>query len=276
MKLPLVALLGFLLLSQSTYSQTNTSGVPSATPNDLQLVREPAAIVAAQRAISAMGGDSLITGLRAIEVDGSISMSVGSATRAGTFVWKNQVTDKGFEFRQEVTIDGNTSVFASGHGNPANRGAKGRVHRLAQHVAYAAPPFHLPAVLLESELADKDRSFLALDAANINGHPAVHIQTSVSTGPVETLLSVHDWYFDASSGLPLRVDYRVPDSFDAARYQPASADYADYRDMDGVATPVSISATQAGAPIAVVSISNVQWKAALNPSDFDLVAGGVQ
>lgn len=274
MKPPLRVLLGLLLFSTLAFSQTATGS--STASNEAPPIKQAAAVATAKQAIAAMGGESLIASVHSIEADGSISISIGSAMRAGTFAWKDQVTGSGFEFRQEVTIDGNTTVFASGHGKPANRGPKGKLRHLAQHIAYAAPPFHLPAILLESELADKDRSFHLLDATTINGHPAVHIQTLVETGPVEKALSVHDWYFDATSGLPVRVEYRVPDSLDASRYEPASADYTDYRSMDGITTPLSISATQAGAPIAIVSISNIQWKAPLNPNDFDLAEGGVQ
>ena len=48
---------------------------------------------------------------------------------------------------------------------------------------------------------------------------------------------VQDWYLDSATGLPARVEYRVPDERDAARYTTLILSYSDYRQIQGALFP---------------------------------------
>lgn len=252
----------------AAHAQTLTAQSPSAAP-----VRDSAAVTALTQAVAAMGGANAISAIQNARSQGTITPAPGSTTMAGGFIWVNDFSGGGYEFRNEFQANGKTKVFASGHGNPAFSNGN-RVRKFFSHVSYAEPPYHLPAIMLARELADPNSSIQMKGTAIVNGRPAIHIQTSVNTGPIETVLSPQNWYLDAATGIPLRVEYRTPNTLDLMDYHLAAADFSNYKIVNGIAVPFTITAWEDGAVVSVATITGFAFNPGTVSTDFDLVAGG--
>ena len=235
--------------------------------------RDTQAVTAVQTAITAQGSQSAIGAIANAVVQGTIVPTQSSTVNGGDFKWESDFSESTYEFRSEMQIGGTTRVFATGHGNPAFYNGK-TVRRLFSHVAYASVPFHLPAVVLFRELNDPNRSLQFVGTTTINGTRGVHIRTYVATGPIETELSVHHWYFDSSTGLPVRVEYRTPNTLDMRDNIPAAVDFSNYKVIDGIAVPLTITASEDGKVVSTATVLIVTFNSGVSPTDFDLKTGG--
>jgi len=260
------SVLSFLLVLGSSPRLKSQQSPP--TPQ-----RDAQAMAAVQTAIAAQGSRTAISAIGNAIVQGTLVPTQTSSVNGGNFKWESDFSGSSYEFRSEMQIGGARKVFATGHGNPAFYNGK-TVRRLFSHVAYASVPFHLPAIVLFRELNDPNRSFQVVGTASINGARAVHIRTQVTAGPIETELSAHDWYFDSSTGLPVRVEYRTPSTLDMRDNILAAADFSNYKVFNGIAVPLTITASEDGEVVSTATVSLVTFNSGVSSTDFDLKTGG--
>lgn len=230
--------------------------------------RDPAAVAAIETAIAAMGGPMV----------GSVSDSVAvgraetpgqSRGRPGNFVWK----DSGEEFRREFAGPDGNQVFVSGHGRPAfSRGQS--VRRLNYHVARANPPLHLPAVVLFRQLQNQGYSFELVGDDTWAGQPVTRVRTRLDSDIVGQLVTPQEWLFDQLTGLPLRVEYRVPRNNNAQKFTEGATEFSDFRPVAGVLVPHRLVGYLEGAQQVVATLTAVSFNQGISPSEFDSPAGG--
>jgi len=263
------------LLSCLCICQLPLSGQQSPTSASQSPQRDPQGMAAIQNSILAQGGQTAISAIASAVVLGTLTPADNSHASAGTFKWESDFTASTYEFRNEMQIGSQTRIFVSNHGNPAfYNGTKSR--NLPSHVAYASVPFHLPAVVLLRELNNQQCSIQFLGTMTINGRPTAHIRTQVNTGPIETELSVHDWYLDSSTGLPIRVEYLTPSSVDMREHKPASVDFSNYKTISGINVPLTMVASEEGSIVSTITVSSVAFNTSMPPTDLTQTVGGAQ
>ncbi|MHB8652642.1 MAG: hypothetical protein ACYDA9_02055 [Terriglobia bacterium] len=233
--------------------------------------RDPAAVAIVQNAVSAMGGGAAVAAVTDATVNGTITSTPGSSTKSGTLL----LIDAPPEFRTEVQTDAGTSLFVSGHGQPASQ-RHGVVSSLMPHLALANPPFHLPAVLLLRELNNSQYSIKAEGRVTVGNTVAEKVHISLDTDSVTSLVTPQDWYFDSRTGLPLRVEHRLPDNLRPEIFTPAAEEFSDFRQVAGILVPFRMVAYEDGAQIAVIGVSTVTFNSGVTPGSFDLTTGGAQ
>jgi hypothetical protein len=275
MRIKVVAFAASLLLISNSSARITQSPSSTTSPSQATVQRDLLATNAVQAAIVAQGSQSAISAINNAIVQGTIVSAQSSTVDAGNFKWESDFTGSSYEFRSEMQIGGTTRVFATGHGNPAFYNGK-TARSLFSHVAYASVPWHLPAIALFRELNDPNRSLQFVEATSMHGSQVVHIRTRVTTGPIGTELSIHDWYFNPSTGLPVRVEYRTPSTLDMRDNKPAAADFSNYQIINGIAVPFTIVASEGGQVVSTATISSIAFNTSLAPSDFDLLVGGAQ
>jgi len=231
--------------------------------------RDSAAIAILNQAQSAMGTTSILSQFTSAECTGSIQAENGSTSPSGTFVWKHQFSATGYQFRSEFTSNGQTQILVSGPSGPviSNNGVVGS---LPSQVTLAMYPIHLPAVVIGVFLANQNYTITLGSPTQINGVTANHILVSIGTDDVSKAQTREDWYFDPTSGLPLRVEYRLADVKDALQYTTAAVDYSNYQAVNGVLVPFSTTNAEDGAVVTTTTVTWVQWNYPVDPSDFTL------
>ena len=276
---PIATLLSLLfLISTSSLAQNPAPSDPSpdgAVQADdssrAEPVRDPAAIALLQKAIATLGGQAVASQVTDSVTTGTIDPPPGSKAETRTFVWKVA----GEEFRREFQGSAGSEVFVSGHGKPeGDRAGKGR--RVMQHVAQASPPLHLPALVLLQQLANNDYSLTVVGNATVQGQPTTVVKSVLQSDVVTRAVTPQRWFLDPQTGLPLRVEYRLPDNENALHTTDASVEFGDYRSIQGTMVPFRMLVTQSGSGPWTVTVLSVAFNTNISPTEFDAVKEGDQ
>lgn len=230
--------------------------------------KDASAVAVVQAAITAMGGDAAVMQVKDSVVTGTISPVKDSPVKPASFTWKTL----GPEFRYETRREANSYVFVSGHGKPAVS-RNGQVKRVFYHAARGCPPVHLAALVLSGQLADPNYSLIDAGQSVIYGKATLKVETKPNEADQIVPLTLQTWYFDATTGLPVRVEYQIPEATNAADLTNASMDFVDFRQDGGMAVPQSILYSEGGVPLQFYAISTVTFNVGIDPSEFDLQGG---
>ncbi len=228
--------------------------------------RDAVAVDVIEKSLAALGGKNSIAAVQSVETTGVI-LNTGSQTPL-SFHWKVAVLGSHFEFRQETNDGMKTRIFTSGHGKPAVGvlGNKGRL--MSEHMAIADAPFDLPAILLYIELQDPAYSITSADPSA--GDNLLHVRVTNNKNIVMKAVVQQDWYFSPVTGLPVRVEYNLPEMRNALDSIRASCVYLSYAVQQGVQYPSSIQALESGIEVSTVTISTTNPNFSFNESDFDM------
>jgi len=108
----------------------------------------------------------------------------------------------------------------------------------------------------------------------------VRVRTSLDEDRISSVVSPQEWYLDATTGLPLRVEFRVPEiSHDITHpldYEAEAFDFSNYQRVGGMLVPHSLAAYSQGSPKAVIMVTSVNFNQGLSPTEFDAPTGGTQ
>ena len=231
-------------------------------------VRDADALIVLQRAVTAMGGVA-ISHVRDCVAEGMIEAVPGGWLTSGSFVWK----DSGSEFRYENPGPLGRATLVSGRGRPTVLRGDGSMHYNA-HVTEAKLPPHLIALVLYKALSDERYKVLILGEETLGSSRVLRIRTSLETDEVSAVTTVQEWLIDATTGLPLRVEYRMPSNRNALDYLPTAFEYTNFRYVSGVAVPTRIAFYHDGQYSGVATLSSVTINAGINSSEFDAPSGG--
>ena len=255
-----------------TNGQTARMGVH---PEDaIATARDPGAIKGLEAAITAMGGPIAWKNVQKASATGKTEFSADGAKHSAGIVWKDDWSQPTLEYRREFQDGSDTGLLVSAHGSPGNA-AGGKKEKVPARVSLGVSPLHLPAWVLSHQLADPRYSLQVItDKQNVPG--VLHIRTSLRIGTAEAILTPQDWYFDATSGLPLRVEYKVATISNPLRGLTAAMEFSDFREVSGVMVPFHLTETAVGGTRSEVSMSAVVVNPTLAATDFEIPQGGTQ
>ena len=220
-----------------------------------------------------MRGQGNATQITTLQTSGSISPAGGSGYPGGTFTWTMELTSTGYEFRNQLTQpDGTVSLFVSGFGSPKTS-LNGSVAPTPGHLALASAPTHVGFLVLARALGSSSYTVAAEAPIQIGSVSTVHVHVSNDSDGILQTLTSQEWYFDPTSGLPLRVEYCVPDWLNAVHCLPGARDFANYQPTGGFLLPLQITNSFNGNPVSITKVSSVQFNVAVTPSEFDLNLG---
>jgi hypothetical protein len=254
------------LFCLSAFAQGTTNSRGSTLP---VATRDPKALGVIQTAVSALGGTAAISQIQSWTIEAQLQGSPGNGNRSGTILWQKS----GPEFRMESTTNLGDSYIVSGHGRPASV-TGGATKSLPAHIIRALfiPP--LVGSILNSELQDENYSIQYGGESSLNSQPVITIRTVSRATPIEPLVTPQVWYFNTSTGLPLRVEYRLPALVGPRIWMMASADFANYQAVLGSLYPFLITTYHQDRHFSTITIRTVNPNATIPPTQFDAPAGG--
>jgi len=231
--------------------------------------RDPQAVTTIQNAVAAMGGANAIAQVQSVIAQGSSVPAPGISDPSGNVMMEDLFSAQGHEFKDAFQSPSLTQTLVSGHGNPGLL-SNGHTKNFNPWSATARLPVHLPAMILTGLLANANCSIASAGQTTINGRAAIQIHFHIDTDIVQQTLSIQDWYFDPSTGLPLRVEYRIPDTFNPTIFIGASADFSDFRPVQGILFPFHLVSYVDGKPRDVLTFSTLTLNQPVASADFDL------
>lgn len=250
--------------------------VPGAAQQTPQ--RDPQAILVLERALTALGGSAGTATIQDAVTRGHIQPSPGSATQAGSFVWKNSWVGGTHEFSAETQSDGDgeRTLVVSGHGHPAAID-RGTLVTLPGASALE-PAAHLPSRVLLAELNDPQYSFGGPTQAVVRGKgPAIRVHVELNGDTETRRAGSQDWFFDLSTWLPLRLEYNVPLAPDPSltrtvptQYLREAIDYSNFKDVGAAVLPFTLTTYEQDKQVAIITLESVTFNNDLTPSEFDV------
>ena len=243
-------------------------GQSQQPPQTNGVERDPQAISVIQQSIISMGGAKVIAQVQTVIAQGSIEAFPGTAGPTGSVVIEDQFSTQVHEFRDSFRSGSLTQDFTSGHGSPGVV-SNGHGKRFSQHMANFRLPVHLPMLILAAALANPNCNITLAGQTTVSGQRAVQVHLHVDTDVLQQTLSIQDWYFDPTTGLPLRVEYRLPDASNTLFFVNATSDFSDFRPVQGILFPFQTLSYQDGKPKNVLLISSVALNQSIVSTDFD-------
>lgn len=228
------------------------------------------------KAIAAMGFTAATLPTN-VQLTGSVSPTAGSNDPAGTFTSVVQVSANGYQVRNGFQYASNAmqTIFVAGQKGAAFAFGK-RVINMSAHMTMITGPSQMPAFELLRAVNNSNYQVSQGAPLQIGGVSAVHVKLSDETDSVAHTVTPQDWYFDPTSGLPLRWEFRVPDTFNAmaGSVTTGAKQFSNYQAVNGVLLPMQTTYFRGGQAASVTTINSAQFNVQIPDSEFDLPAGG--
>jgi len=246
-------------------------GQQSGTPLQQVPRRDPQAWATVQNALAAMGGLSNISTIQNVVVQGTSHVTpTDDSGEYCNFTW----ISAGRDFRYENNATSGGHILVSNGGNPRDL-RDGTWSAVTPILARVELPYHIPALALLIEAGNPAYSFIYVGVGALNGRAAIHIQSRDDSDQIETLYSPQDWYFDAKTGLPMRVEYQSPLMPNRDGLSSASIDFGNFSSISGILVPFQLNMTY-GPVSLTAAVSSVAFNSAVDPSTFLASDGGTQ
>lgn len=229
--------------------------------------RDPQAVALVQQSVAATAStvpaDSSATG--------TVTVVEGSTTQSGSI----QVLTLGLGQTSETLTLGSAQramVYSNGDAKETV-GSQATIPTLEVAITDQCPDFPLP--LLLSALNSPDFAFRYVGKETLDSVAAQHIQiwnTFSSNSQLKHLasFSLRDLWFDATSGLPLKISYTRRAEDGATRPVPVEISFANFTKVNGVLYPFLIHKSLNGTPWQTISIENVSFNTGLTASQFQV------
>lgn len=229
--------------------------------------RDPQATAILQASVRAMGGnvpsDSSATG--------TVTIVEGSSTETGTI----QILTRGTAQTAEtlnLSAGHRAIVYSNGDAKEVSAG-QSSIPPLELIVTDQSPDFPLP--LLLSVLNNADEAVRYIGQESLNTESVQHIQvwnTFASAPRLQKLapFSTKDIWFDASSGLPVKIAYSRRAGGGAAPSIPVEVSFSNYTNVSGVLYPFQISKSYNGTPWQTITIQSVSFNTGLTDAQFQV------
>lgn len=230
--------------------------------------RDPDATQSVQRALDALGGADAISKIQDWTAHATIDPQQGNPEAPGTAIWKIS----GSESRTDMTTSQGTYSTVSGRGKPYVE-TPSATYRLPIHSILAE--FYSPFVAQElwRQFVDPKCSFEFLGPRSLNGKSVIVIKTSSQASLVHSLVTPQVWYFDADTGLPVRVDYKWPDKNKAGLSVELSVVLSDYEAKNGILFPFGSIVSLQNSVWRIDKVTEIEMNTSLAPSLFDAKEG---
>lgn len=135
-------------------------------------------------------------------------------------------------------------------------------------------PSQLPVLELFNAISNPAYQATQAAAIQIGTISALHVHLSDNADSISQSVTSQDWYFDPATGLPVRWQFPVPDTFNAGHsIGMGEIDFSNYQQVNGLLLPGSTTYSQDGKPETVTTINSVQFNVPITTLLFDLPPG---
>jgi hypothetical protein len=216
-------------------------------------------------ALTAMGGRSAIASIQDVTITGQ-SQSSDPNKPDDRLVWKS----KGMSIRYENTTQDGHSIVVVHRRNGSRQDSSGKVNAMAHRVSITLFPSHLPGTVLLSLLNSPDCSLSVVDDPNSESN-TTHIRSEKQMAQKGfTRLTRQDWYFDRSTGLPVRVEFYLPDMKNQQLDGTATVVYTEWQTVSSILIPRSLQLLYDGNLQSTVTLETPTFNQGIPASAFQL------
>ena len=130
-------------------------------------------------------------------------------------------------------------------------------------------PPHLGAGVLALNVNNPAEEIGPPQQVTVGGSAALKISFRDTTDELSSVICRQDWYLDATTLLPLRVDFLTAEAYNALDTAKMSYLFSNYQTISGVRIPLQVVVLFKEREIFQLTFDAVQIGVSLAPSDFD-------
>ena len=251
-----------LVLAVVSATAQQTSSPPAQTPQ-----RDTQAIAILQQSVAAMANtaptDSTATG--------TVTVVEGSTTQNGSI----QILTLGTNQTAETLTlpNGQRAVIYANGNSQESSGGQTLNPPMQLTVTDQCADFPLPLIL--AAMSNSDESFQYIGAETLDGAAVQHARlwnTFASKPSLQSLasFSTMDFWFDTTSGLPLKIAYARQAGGGSVPAFPVEISFSNYTKVNGVLYPFQINKSFNGTHWQTITIQNVSFNTGLTAAQFQV------
>jgi len=229
--------------------------------------RDSAALAVLNQAIVAMGASASVASLQSMQIQGHL-LRVDSGEN-DSFTLSYLISNNGVRFRRSSTKPTGVSTFASGKGTPFLAPPNGKQETFGHHIAAAMLPYEHPSLTILLEIQNPNYSITMAPSAR---KAPIHIHTEDDSTEDSRFTSPQDWYFDSSTYLPIRVEYKLADVFHPSVTHSTTCRYTSFQTVGGVLVPAGIEVDENNIAVADITLDGFTFNVPLG-DNFDMPGG---
>jgi hypothetical protein len=247
----------------------------TATQTSTSPTRDTQAVTLANQSLKAITGGLAVTNAM---VQGTSTFIAGSDQQSGNATLEASV---GYQSRIILSLSGGqrTMVRNGSGGAPQGKsaGADGAWQQTALHNCWTDPTWFFPAISIQSALNDPQIAFTYIGADTKAGVSVQHIQISrlvpgqiASATQLIQQLSRTDIYVDATTYLPVAIDFNEHPDFAADLNTPVEILFSGWQAVNGIQMPPHIQKFLQGSLSLDLSGLTVSVNTSIPQSDFTI------
>ena len=232
-----------------------------------------------QASLRVLGGAVSITDTKLLA---AVNYTAGSDAETGTAVLEASGID---EFSSVLTLTSGTQTQVRQGTTEAVTGVNGQQHIAALHNSLYPAPWFMPALLVQEWLRPTNNVTLVSATNEVrNGQNVIHInayrlpsgQFDALTGSYLLQASTADLYLDASTLLPLYLDFMAHPDNDELTDFPVTIAFQGYRSVSGVQIPFHIQRFLQRSLLLDLTLSSAAINLGVPQSDFAIQQPAIQ
>lgn len=250
----------------------NASVVPPAAPTPIA-IKDPKALEILRQSLSNTWGASAIGDVQSFTATGTVINYWGVGDVSGTITIKSHGLD---QYRVDEALTGGNLSFAVSHGSGTYKRLDGSKTPIPGHNTESIGSLTFPLLKLKLAIEANDLQLQYLGVELAEGASAHHIrvqqQFSKDRDPDGLLmhLSTRDLFFDSTTLLLSKIADQIHPNNSSRIDLEHSVSFADYRPVNGVLVPFSITEKCQKQLTWSMALSSVLLNSSLNDSDFDI------
>jgi hypothetical protein len=253
-------------ISQSSIAQ-QTQGPASPAQ------RDPQGLNLLTQTLSAAGGVSAITAIQDFTGTGNITYYWSGKEVPGPATVRGRGVN---EFRLDATLPDGMQSWAVASWKGSLKSTSGKISQIPAYNAINLGSLTLPFVEMANALRDSSVSVSLVDQEQINGRSAYRIRVQRTFGaavdPRGTMSgwTTKDYLIDATTLLPAEIHLMTHPVETHLRSYLQEIVFTDYRSVNGVVLPFSITEKIGGQTTWMIQLSSISFNTGLKDSDFQL------
>lgn len=261
----------FLLSASAILAQQSPN--PTTAPRDAQ------AVLIASQSLQALTSNTSVTD---ISLQGTATYTAGSDIETGTVTL---LASGNLASRMNLNLTGGQRAEIRNGAQGDWIGPDGTEHSMATHNCWPDADWFYSGLSFQALNSDPGLGMSYIGLESKNGLAVQHIRlfrvVPSSSGvpqPTVLALSTEDLYLDASSYLPLFLDFNTHPDDAFNRDFSVEVAFSDYQQMSGIMIPVRIQKHLNGALVLDLTVTSATINSGLPASDFSVTdtTGGVQ
>ncbi len=266
MRIKVLAFAASLLLISS--SSVGRSQTPSAAPSAPQ--RDPQAVDILKQCLNLAGGVSTIGAVVDYTASGAITYHWAGKDVEGSVTLLGRRLN---QFRMDTVLPSGVHSWVTSNGKAREKAEDGTVSEIVGFSTLSPAGLINPYLQLAEAFRGRSLSVEYKGQTSIDGNPAYDIQikrtVTRSDGTVEPIeIGALDVFIDASSSRILLTRDMARPSRNSAEGPPHELRYSDYRSINSVLVPFSITETIGGQETWRIQLDTVGFNSGLSDSNF--------